>query len=81
MSFSIDRDSGRPKGTTLTDKGIVHYTCNAPSDGVLRRYSIIPIGGFFRIEPREVLLIPENCAGQRIEADTLFVENFLRRLK
>ena len=81
MSFSIDRDSGRPGGTVLTDKGIVHYTCNAPDNEVLRRHGIVPIGSFFRIEPREVLLIPENCAGQRIEADTLFVENFLRRLK
>jgi len=81
MSFGIDRITGRPYGTELTNGGIVHYTCNSPGDLILKKWNIIPIGGFFRIQPREVLLIPEYCAGEHVPIDTLSVENFLRRLR
>ncbi|OGC93232.1 hypothetical protein A2899_00255 [Candidatus Amesbacteria bacterium RIFCSPLOWO2_01_FULL_49_25] len=59
MEFGRGQD-GRPQGTSRTESGVIHYTCNAPDENVLIRYGIKPMGRRFGVDEREVLLIPEG---------------------
>ena len=83
MTFSINKE-GRPQGTELTEEGLViHYTCNAPHNEILRRYGIKSVGKAFRVEPREVLIIPVQLMEGRGNSpdNTVSVENMLRSLR
>ena len=53
-------ENGRPEGTSETDQGVIHYTCNAPDKETLRKMGIMSLGGNFGIAENEVLLIPDN---------------------
>lgn len=77
--------NGRPEGTSETDKGfIIHYTCNSPEQKVLDELGIITIGDRFGIDPREVLLIPDEIFEKKGIKEgnrgTVEAENLLRQL-
>lgn len=79
MSFSIK--NGRPSGTSQTREGVLHYTCNAPSMEILRMMGIGVLGQQFGLEPREVLLIPDDLFKEhRLHKDTIGAEQLLTRL-
>jgi len=76
------------KHTALLRNGMVfHYTCNPPSQHVLEKYDIMPIGDVFGCsDPREVLLIPAKIYSKygyvvREEDIVITAENLLRRLE
>lgn len=72
-------ESGRPEGTSETDQGILHYTCNAPSDEVLEASGVKAIGKIFGVGGREVVLIPKEEFEKRgIKPGTIEAENLLR---
>lgn len=85
----IKNSEGRPSGTEVVDlkpdggeSRIIHYTCNSPHNDVLKKHNILPIGGGFDVEPREVLLIPIKLMdGRGDPGDTAGVEHMLRDLK
>ena len=81
MTFNINNE-GRPQGTQLTEDGLIaHYTCNAPSEDILTKYGIKPVGKAFGVEPREVLVIPVGLMKDKGNPDnTIDVENMLRNL-
>ena len=83
MGFRIG-SNGRPEGTSETDKGVIHYTCNSPNLEVLDKMGIIPIGDRFGIDPKEVLLIPDELFGKmgikEGKRGTVEAENLLRKL-
>jgi len=76
--------NGRPEGTSETDQGVIHYTCNSPKQEVLDKLEIVTMGDRFGIDPREVLLIPdklfEKMGIKEGERKTVEVENLLRDL-
>lgn len=79
MSFSIN--NGRPSGTSSTSQGVLHYTCNAPSVTILEMIGISMLGQQFGLEPREVLLIPDNLFRKYgLPKDTIGAEQLLTRL-
>ena len=76
----FEKLEGRPCGTQLLADGLViHYTCNSPGNETLKRVGILPIGSRFGVEPREVLLIPQNMFSGLI--GTVEAENLLRNLE
>ena len=76
--------NGRPEGTSETNQGIIHYTCNAPKQEVLDELGITLMGDKFGIDPREVLLIPnqlfEKMGIEEGKRGTVEAENLLRDL-
>ena len=76
--------NGRPEGTSETDKGVIHYTCNSPNLEILDKMGIIPIGDRFGIDPKEVLLIPDELFEKKGikegKRGTVEAENLLRKL-
>ena len=74
--------NGRPEGTSETDQGVIHYTCNSPKQEVLDELGIITIGDRFGIDPREVLLIPDKFFEEKgiKKVGTVEAENLLRQL-
>jgi hypothetical protein len=66
-TFRIN-DQGRPEGTSETDSGVVHYTCNSPDNEILEAFGIEAIGDKLVKEGlckkglgnNEVLLIPNK---------------------
>jgi hypothetical protein len=60
--------NGRPEGTSETDSGVVHYTCNSPDNEILEAFGIEAIGdklvekGLCKegLGNNEVLLIPNK---------------------
>jgi len=57
--------NGRPEGTSETDQGVIHYTCNAPDKEILREMGIMSLGENFGVGENEVLLIPDNLFEER----------------
>lgn len=79
MSFSIVK--GRPVGTQETEQGVVHYTCNPPNPNILEQLGIMTLGTRFGIDPREVLLIPDELFEVNgLAKDTIGAETLLSRL-
>jgi len=82
-AFSYQPGS-RPNGTSLVGDRVVHYTCNAPRDKVLRRYGIVPVGSLFGVAPREVLDMPLPLFTRRgyrpEQVGTIEAEQVLRSL-
>lgn len=76
--------NGRPEGTSETDKGVIHYTCNSPKKEVLDKSGIVTVGDKFGIDPKEVLLIPdelfEKMGIKEGNRRTVEAENLLRKL-
>ena len=83
MGFRIG-SNGRPEGTSETDKGVIHYTCNSPKQEVLSELGIITMGDRFGIDPKEVLLIPDELFEKKGIKEgnrgTVEAENLLRQL-
>lgn len=79
MTFSVVK--GRPLGTQETDRGVVHYTCNPPNPEILGQLGISMLGARFGIDPREVLLIPDELfKSSGLAKDTIGAETLLSRL-
>lgn len=76
--------NGRPEGTSETDKGVIHYTCNSPNDDVLEKLQILKLGSKFGIQSNEVLLIPDELFEKKGIKEgnrgTVEAENLLRQL-
>ncbi|MDD4135874.1 MAG: hypothetical protein PHN66_02270 [Candidatus Shapirobacteria bacterium] len=76
--------NGRPEGTSETDKGVIHYTCNSPKQDILDKLGILQIGDKFGIDSKEVLLIPDELFGKmgikEGKRGTVEAENLLRKL-
>ncbi len=62
---------------------IVHYTCNAPSEEVLRHFGIEAIGAHYGRAPREVLAIPEALFERFgfVHRDSTTTETLLRTIE
>jgi len=76
--------NGRPEGTSETDQGVIHYTCNSPKQEVLDELGIVTMGDRFGIDAKEVLLIPdelfEELGIKEGNRRTVEAENLLRKL-
>ena len=74
--------NGRPEGTSETDQGVIHYTCNAPDKEILRKMGILSLGENFGIGENEVLLIPDKLFEDRgiKKKGTIEAESLLRDL-
>ncbi len=79
MVFSVVK--GRPVGTQETDLGVIHYTCNPPNLKILAQLGILTLGTKFGVDPREVLLIPDELfQSHGLAKDTIGAETLLSRL-
>lgn len=79
--FRINKN-GRPEGTSRTDQGVIHYTCNAPNEEILIKMGISSIGENFGVDGKEVLLIPDKLFEEMgvKNMGTVEAENLLRNL-
>lgn len=81
MPFGIGKN-GRPEGTEELKEGVIHYTCNAPSDEALERAGITQLGSRFDVADNEVVLIPhEQFDSRGLPKDTVEAEQVLRDLE
>jgi hypothetical protein len=80
MTFEII--DGRPTGTQQTDQGVIHCTCNPPSEETLNMHRIIQLGEKFGIGANEVLLIPNQLYEEfGKQVSIIETENMLIKLK
>jgi len=81
MSFGIGKNN-RPEGTEELEEGVIHYTCNAPSNEVLAQAGIQQLGSRFGVADNEVVLIPhEQFDSRGLPKDIVEAEKILRDLE